>query len=77
MGRIGQEGDTRPWRRLRRDDYYESKSAVEAEKKGLSQLTSVKIDRWPMCSVCGNECRGVSFGQPPKDVTCLRCWSEK
>jgi hypothetical protein len=76
MGRIGQEGDTRPYRKLRRTDYYDSKAAFEAEKKGLTQHTSRGIDKWPRCSVCGQECRGVTFGVPPGDITCLRCWSE-
>jgi len=76
MVEIGQEGDTRRYRKARRDDYYEFKAAWEAYKNGSTQSTSVKPDRWPVCSVCGLECRGVTYGVPPKNITCLRCWSE-
>lgn len=66
MSRIGQEGDTRPYRRLRRSDYYEAKSAVEAEKR----------EEWPRCSVCGQEIRGANFGTEEEPID-LRCWSER
>jgi len=65
---VGQEGDLRPYRKPRKDDYYEAKSAVEELKR---QSTT-----FPHCRVCGVECRGATFGKPPDDITCLRCWSE-
>lgn len=70
--RVGQEGDRRPYRKLRRNDYYESKSAFETD----NQHTSRGVDRWPVCSVCGEECRGVTYGVPPDNITCLRCHNE-
>jgi hypothetical protein len=70
---IGQEGDTRRYRKLRKDDYYATKSAFETP----NQHTSRSPTEWPRCSVCGQECRGVTFGVPPDDVTCLRCHNEK
>lgn len=71
--KIGQEGDTRKYRKAKRDAYYATKSAFETD----GQHTSLAADRWPVCTVCGQECRGVTFGQPPRDITCLRCHNEE
>jgi len=63
---IGQPGDNRKYGRPKKGAYYASKSAVEAEKRYKK----------PKCRVCGLTCEGQTFGSPPDDVTCLRCWSE-
>jgi len=65
MSLFGQEGDTRKFRRLRHDDYYESKTAVEAEKR--------QPRKFKRCKTCGDildcsrtECNGY----------CHRCYFE-
>lgn len=62
MTRIGQEGDTRKYRRLRKSDYYEAKAAVEAEVVGYAH-----------CITCGRE-----LGRVRKNWNgyCLECSTE-
>lgn len=69
MSHIGQEGDTRKYRRLKKTDYYEAKSAIEAEKRQSKD--------WPVCRTCGQKILGATFGSPPDELYCLRCWAEK
>jgi hypothetical protein len=70
MSQIGQEGDTRKYQRPKRDAYYASKSAVEADAR---RDKSVK-----RCFVCKDvlDDSRIMFGNPPDRVFCHRCWSE-
>ena len=60
--KIGQEGDSRKYRRLRNTDYYEAKAAAEAE-----------IIKYAKCRVCGRE-----LGRVRKNFNgyCLECYTE-
>ena len=66
---IGQEGDTRPYGRLKRNDYYEAKKAVQHLKR--------QPTRWTRCKTCGQEIRGQKFGIPGGSQYDLRCWNER
>jgi len=59
---IGQEGDTRKYRRLKSTDYYEAKAAVEAD-----------VVKYSYCRVCGRE-----LGRVRKNFNgyCLECYTE-
>jgi len=61
---IGQEGDTRQYRRLRKSDYYESKAAVEGLKLDPKYI--------PRCSACKQEITGHVWGSE-KEPLCMRC----
>jgi hypothetical protein len=60
---VGQEGDTRQYRRLKRSDYYVAKAAVEASKRDPK--------RFPKCKNCKEEITGLNF-----NGYCLRCHDE-
>ena len=60
---IGQEGDTRKFRRLRSSDYYEAKAAVQAAKR--------EPRSFPLCKNCRQPITGQNF-----DGYCLRCKDE-
>jgi hypothetical protein len=60
---IGQEGDTRKFKRLRSTDYYEAKAAVQAEKRQPHSL--------PLCKNCGQSLTGQNF-----NGYCLLCKDE-
>lgn len=60
--RIGQEGDTRKFRRLKKTDYYEAKAAVDAGE----------VTRWPTCECCGSSI----IGQVYDGKYCFRCKNE-
>ncbi len=55
---IGQEGDTRQYRRLKRTDYYASKSAFDQKQ----------IKKYPKCKGCGQDITGHNWSG-----YCLRC----
>jgi len=59
--KIGQEGDKRKFRRLKKSDYYEAKAAAEAEE----------VTRWVKCKCCGDDITGKDFGG-----YCFRCSNE-
>jgi len=61
--RIGQEGDTRKYRRLRKTDYYEAKAAVDADK----------VTKFPPCKVCGRPLGGT---RKNFNGFCLECYTE-
>ena len=58
--RIGEEGDTRKYRRLRKSDYYVAKSGVEAEQ----------VTKYPKCANCGRVITGTNF-----NGYCLYCYT--
>jgi hypothetical protein len=60
---IGEEGDTRKFRRLRHTDYYDAKSAVEADKRRKPVIKP--------CVLCGELVTGLST-----NGYCLRCTLE-
>jgi ribosomal protein L32 len=61
MSTTGQEGDTRPYRKLRRADYYEAKAAADADH----------VTEWPKCKTCGEAIRGHNW-----NGYCMRCHRE-
>ena len=63
---VGQDGDTRRFRPLRKRDYYEAKAAADADV----------VTRWPKCHTCGQDITGAVYGRPPDEVYCFRCWNE-
>lgn len=60
--RIGQEGDDRKFRRLKKTDYYEAKAAAEAD-----------VAKVQHCKTCGRE-----IGETRKNWNgyCLQCSQE-
>ena len=50
---IGEEGDTRKYKRLRRSDYYVVKPAVEAARR--------EPKRFPKCKTCGLPITGQNY----------------
>jgi hypothetical protein len=63
MSSIGQEGDSRKFKRLRSSDYYALKAGVDALKRDPKQFVS--------CKICGQAIVGQNFGG-----YCLRCKDE-
>ena len=55
---IGQEGDTRQFKRLRKSDYYAAKAAFDAKQ----------VTKWAKCQTCGQELRTLNW-----DGYCMRC----
>ena len=53
---IGQEGDVRPYRKLRHTDYYASKAAVKAAKRD-ARANPV----YPKCITCGAPITGQNY----------------
>ena len=67
---IGQEGDQRKYRRPRRGDYYEAKSALESQHNDRR--------RWLRCKGCGKRIDTNvehNFGTEEEPYG-LRCWNE-
>jgi len=60
--RIGQEGDTRKYRRLRKSDYYEAKAAADAE-----------VHKWVYCRICG---RRLGAERRNWNGLCIDCHNE-
>ena len=60
---VGQEGDTRKFRRLRSTDFYEAKNAVQAEKH--------EPHSFPRCKICGESITGKNW-----DGYCMRCFRQ-
>jgi hypothetical protein len=60
--KIGQEGDDRKYRRLRKSDYYEAKAAVEAE-----------VHKQEYCKVCG---RPLEPERKNWGGYCFECFNE-
>jgi ribosomal protein L34E len=58
--KIGQEGDTRKYRKLKKDDYYDTKTAVEADKRRKPYIQN--------CKTCGQPITGLNT-----NGYCLRC----
>lgn len=58
---IGQEGDTRQYKRLKRADYYEAKAAADAKT----------VTKWAKCHTCGQEITGTNY-----NGYCMRCFRQ-
>ena len=58
---VGQEGDTRQFKRLKRTDYYEAKAAAEQKQ----------VKRFPRCKTCKQEITGQNF-----NGYCMRCFRQ-
>jgi len=60
--RIGQEGDDRKYRKLRKTDHYMAKAAVDAT-----------VTKWQYCKVCNRQ-----LGKVRKNWNgfCLECYTE-
>lgn len=60
---VGQEGDTRKFRRLRSSDYYNAKAAVQG----------MRFDpkRFVRCRICGESITGQNY-----DGYCTRCFRQ-
>jgi hypothetical protein len=63
MSSIGQEGDTRKFKRLRSSDFYEAKAAVAGLKNDPK--------RFAVCKTCGQKIMGQNY-----DGYCLLCKDE-
>jgi len=61
LAKIGQEGDTRKFQPLKKDDYYEAKAAAEANV----------VTEWPKCKCCGEQIKGKNW-----NGYCFRCFNE-
>lgn len=61
---IGQEGDTRQYKRLRRTDYYDAKAANDG----------LKLDpkHFPRCKICGQDIVGQVYNLG----YCMRCFRQ-
>jgi hypothetical protein len=60
---IGQEGDTRKFRRLRSNDYYDAKAAVQGMKLDPKQF--------PKCKTCRQEITSHNY-----NGYCMRCFRQ-
>ena len=63
LGRMGLDGDTRKFKRLRGDDYYSAKAAFDSLKRDPS--------KYPKCKVCGDRITGINWNGYD-----LRCFDE-
>ena len=67
MVQIGQPHDKRKFKRADKNAYYASKAAFEKPE----------VTSFPVCEVCGLECRGKTFaGSRDGLVICVECWNE-
>jgi hypothetical protein len=62
LSSIGQEGDDRKYRKLRKSDYYESKAAFEADVAKVQycktcgrEIGESRMNRGGYCFLCQNE----------------------
>jgi translation initiation factor 2 beta subunit (eIF-2beta)/eIF-5 len=60
---IGQEGDTRRFRRLRSSDYYDAKAAVQGMRNDPKHFVK--------CKICGQAITNQNYGG-----YCMRCFRQ-